>query len=131
MPPAFARRPSGSWINRARPLISRRAMPSTHGSRDGSHAAEMRAMRRRCGRGCEYRTPPRSQTCPPKNSLHWFQACRMSVMTLDEGPDGVLLGEARAGSQPLMLLGIVNAMPLGVEGALTLAHRVMAAIRGA
>jgi malonate decarboxylase gamma subunit len=51
--------------------------------------------------------------------------------TVDERPDGVLLGEARAGSQPLMLLGIVNAMPLGVEGALTLAHRVLAAIRGA
>jgi malonate decarboxylase gamma subunit len=51
--------------------------------------------------------------------------------TVDERPDGVLLGEARAGSQPLTLLGIVNAMPLGVEGALTLAHRVLAAIRGA
>jgi malonate decarboxylase gamma subunit len=50
--------------------------------------------------------------------------------TVDERADGVLLGEARlAPSQPLTLIGVVKAMPLGVEGALTLAHRVLAALR--
>jgi malonate decarboxylase gamma subunit len=50
--------------------------------------------------------------------------------TVDERADGVLLGEARlAHSQPLTLIGVVKAMPLGVEGSLTLAHRILAAIR--
>jgi malonate decarboxylase gamma subunit len=50
--------------------------------------------------------------------------------TVDERPDGVLLGEARlAPSQPVTLTGIVNGMPLGVEGALSLAHRILGAVR--
>ncbi|HWW21083.1 MAG TPA: biotin-independent malonate decarboxylase subunit gamma [Steroidobacteraceae bacterium] len=50
--------------------------------------------------------------------------------TVDERADGVLLGEARlAPAQALTLIGVVNAMPLGVEGALTLAHRILAAVR--
>jgi malonate decarboxylase gamma subunit len=50
--------------------------------------------------------------------------------TVDERADGVLLGEARLGSQPLTLIGVVNGMPLGVESALTLAHKLLAVIRG-
>ena len=50
--------------------------------------------------------------------------------TVDERPDGILLGEVRLSSaQPLTLIGVVNGMPLGVEGALALAHRVLSVIR--
>jgi malonate decarboxylase gamma subunit len=50
--------------------------------------------------------------------------------TVDERADGILLGEGRLSSaQPLTLIGIVNGMPLGVEGALALAHRVLSVIR--
>lgn len=51
--------------------------------------------------------------------------------TVDERPDGILLGEARlTPTQPVTLIGIVQGMPLGVEGALSLAHRVLAVVRG-
>src|SRR5579862_322152 len=50
--------------------------------------------------------------------------------TVDERADGVLLGEGRLGpTQPVALIGIVNGMPLGVEGALALAQRVLTLVR--
>jgi malonate decarboxylase gamma subunit len=50
--------------------------------------------------------------------------------TVDQRPDGLLLGEARLSAlQPLTLLGVVGGMPLGVDGALTLAQRTLAVIR--
>jgi malonate decarboxylase gamma subunit len=52
------------------------------------------------------------------------------AFTVDQRPDGLLLGEARLrASQPLTLLGVVGGMPLGVDGALTLAQRTLAVIR--
>jgi malonate decarboxylase gamma subunit len=46
--------------------------------------------------------------------------------TVDERPDGIVLGEGRLGAaRTVALLGIVNGMPLGVEGALLLAQRVL------
>jgi malonate decarboxylase gamma subunit len=53
-----------------------------------------------------------------------------AAYTVDVRPDGTLFGEARlSSSQAVSLLGVVNEMPLGVEGALALAHRVLALIR--
>jgi malonate decarboxylase gamma subunit len=52
--------------------------------------------------------------------------------TVDERPDGVVLGEGRLGAgRPVALIGIVNGMPLGVEGALLLAQRVLTLVRAA
>jgi len=49
---------------------------------------------------------------------------------VDERPDGTLLGEGRLNSSDsIALIGIVNRMPLGVEGALALAQRVLSLVR--
>jgi malonate decarboxylase gamma subunit len=68
----------------------------------------------------------------------------MSIMTLDETltllfegshtvdvrADGTLMGEARLPpGLSVSVIGVVDHMPLGVEGALTLAHRVLAVVR--
>lgn len=53
------------------------------------------------------------------------------AFTVDERPDGILLGEGRLGpGQTVCLIGIVHGNPLGIEGALTLAHRVLTLVRG-
>jgi len=50
--------------------------------------------------------------------------------TVDERPDGILLGEGRLpGAQNVSLIGVVHGKPLGIEGALTLAQRVLALVR--
>jgi malonate decarboxylase gamma subunit len=50
--------------------------------------------------------------------------------TVDARPDGVLLGEARLlNTHSIALIGAVQGMPLGIEGALTLAHRVLTLVR--
>lgn len=53
-----------------------------------------------------------------------------SSFTVDPRPDGTLLGEARlTPTQNATLIGVVDGAALGVEGALTLAHRVLSLIR--
>jgi malonate decarboxylase gamma subunit len=55
-----------------------------------------------------------------------------TAFTVDERPDGIVLGEGRlGGTTPVALIGIVNGMPLGVEGALLLAQRVLTLARAA
>jgi malonate decarboxylase gamma subunit len=54
-----------------------------------------------------------------------------NTFTVDERPDGILLGEGRINSaQSVSLIGIVHGNPLGIEGALTLAQRVLTLVRG-
>jgi malonate decarboxylase gamma subunit len=51
--------------------------------------------------------------------------------TIDVRPDGALLGEGRLGPHvSVSLIGVVQGLPLGVDGALTLAHRVLTLVRG-
>jgi malonate decarboxylase gamma subunit len=53
-----------------------------------------------------------------------------SSFTIDLRPDGTLLGEARlTPTQNATLIGVVEGAALGVEGAITLAHRVLSLIR--
>jgi malonate decarboxylase gamma subunit len=53
-----------------------------------------------------------------------------TFFTVDERQDGVLLGEGRLGpSDSVALVGMVNGMPLGVEAAQALAHRILALMR--
>jgi len=54
-----------------------------------------------------------------------------SAFTVDERPDGILLGEGRLNAaHSVCLIGVVHGNALGVEGALTLAHRVLSVVRG-
>jgi malonate decarboxylase gamma subunit len=53
-----------------------------------------------------------------------------STFTVDVRPDGTLFGEVRlTPANSAALIGVVEGAPLGVEGALALAHRVLTLIR--
>jgi malonate decarboxylase gamma subunit len=52
-----------------------------------------------------------------------------SSYSVEVRADGTLLGEARLiSTQSISMIGVVNGLPLGVEGALSLAHRVLALV---